>query len=39
MTAEDFKYMKEALATDLAELLSKEFGMTITESLDALYGS
>ena len=31
--------MKEAMAVDLAELLSVEFGMTITEALDALYGS
>lgn len=31
--------MKEALATDLAELLSQEFNMTVTEALDALYGS
>lgn len=39
MTEQDFKYMKEAMAVDLAELLSVEFGMTITEALDALYGS
>lgn len=35
----DFNYMKEALATDLAELLAKDFDMTITEALDALYSS
>lgn len=35
----DFNYMKEALAVDLAELLAKDFDMTITEALDALYGS
>lgn len=35
----DFKYMKEALAADMAEFLSKDFGMSVTESLDALYGS
>ena len=35
----DFKYMKEAMAADLAELLSKDFGMSVTESLDALYNS
>lgn len=35
----DFNYMKEALAVDLAELLAKEFHMTIIEALDALYGS
>ena len=35
----DFNYMKEALAADLAELLAKDFNMTITEALDAMYGS
>lgn len=35
----DFNYMKEVLATDLAELLAKDFDMTITEALDALYSS
>ena len=35
----DFEYMKEALATDLAELLSKEYGMSITEAIDTLYDS
>ena len=39
MTDTDFNYMKEALATDLAELLAKDFDMTITEALDALYSS
>lgn len=39
MTGADFNYMKEALAADLAELLAKEFDMTITDALDALYGS
>lgn len=39
MTGTDFNYMKEALAADLAELLAKEFDMTITDALDALYGS
>ena len=39
MSGSDFKYMKEALAADLAELLSKDFGMSVTESLDALYSS
>ena len=39
MTDIDFNYMKEALATDLAELLAKDFDMTITETLDALYSS
>ncbi|MBR3613046.1 MAG: hypothetical protein IKL54_07100 [Bacteroidaceae bacterium] len=31
--------MKEALAADLAEFLAKDFDMTITEALDAMYGS
>ena len=39
MTEQDFKYMKEAMVVDLAELLSIDFEMTITEALDALYGS
>ena len=39
MTSADFDYMKEALAADLAELIAKEFGMTVTEALDAMYGS
>lgn len=39
MTSADFNYMKEALAADLAELLSAEFEMSIAEALDALYGS
>ena len=39
MTDADFNYMKEALAADLAELLAKDFDMTITEALDTMYGS
>ena len=39
MRESDFRYIKEAMAADLAELLSKDFGMSVTESLDALYGS
>ncbi|MBQ2779567.1 MAG: hypothetical protein IJF46_07335 [Bacteroidaceae bacterium] len=35
----DFNYMKEALAADLAEFLAKDFNMTITEALDAMYDS
>lgn len=39
MTDSNFNYMKEAIATDLAELLAKDFGMDIAESLDTLYNS
>lgn len=39
MTDSDFKYMTEALAADMAELLSNDFGMGITEALDTLYNS
>lgn len=39
MNNRDFNYMKEAMAADLAELLAKDYGMSITESLDALYNS
>lgn len=39
MNKNDFNYMKEAMAADLAELLAKDFGMGVTESLDTLYNS
>lgn len=39
MTDNDLKYMTEAMAADLAELLSRDFGMSISESLDTLYNS
>lgn len=39
MTDRDFKYMVEGIAADLAELLTKDFGMNIPEALDALYNS
>lgn len=39
MTDTDFKYMKEAMSADLADLLSKDFGMTVSEALDTLYNS
>lgn len=35
----DFKYMAEAMVVDLAELLSKDFGMSVCEALDTLYNS
>ncbi len=39
MTGGDFNYMKEAMAADLAELLAHDYNMSITQALDALYGS
>lgn len=39
MTNYDFNYMKEAMEADLAELLVKDFNVTITEALDSLYKS
>lgn len=39
MTEADFKYMKEAMAADLAELLTKDFSMSINDALNALYNS
>lgn len=35
----DFEYMKEALAADLSELLSKDYNMSISEAIDTLYNS
>ena len=39
MTKAEFEYMKEGMAADLAELLSKDFNMNICEALDTLYES
>ena len=39
MTKAELEYMKEAMAADLAELLSKDFNMSICEALDTLYDS
>lgn len=39
MSTNDFEYMKEAMATDLAELLSNDLELTIPEALDILYNS
>lgn len=39
MTHGDFKYMKEAVATDLAEFLTKDYNMGITTALEVLYNS
>ena len=35
----DIKYMTEALVADLAEFLSRDFDMSVTESLNTLYNS
>ena len=39
MTTSDFNYMKEAIAADLAELLTHDFELSIAEDLDTLYES
>lgn len=39
MSTNDFEYMKEAMAADLAELLSNDLDLTIPEALDILYNS
>ncbi len=39
MTDNDFKYMKEAVAADMADFLTVDFYMGITEALDTLYNS
>lgn len=39
MSDSDIKYMTEALAADIAALLTEDFAMTIPEALDALYNS
>lgn len=39
MTDSDFRYMTETMAADLAESLSQDFGMNLSEALDALYNS
>lgn len=39
MTDSDFKYMTESVTADLAEFLSKDFGMSVSEALDLLYNS
>lgn len=39
MSVADFKYLTEAMAADLAMLLSTDFNMSIPEALDTLYNS
>ena len=35
----EFEYLKEVIATDLAELLVKDYQMSVSEALDTLYTS
>lgn len=39
MKNEYFKYMKEAIASDIVELLIKEYNLSLTEALENLYES
>lgn len=39
MSDSDFKYLTEAIAADMTELLAKDYGMSVSESLDTLYNS
>lgn len=39
MTDVEIRYMIEAIVAELAELLTKDFGMNISEALDYLYNS
>ncbi len=39
MNKSDIKYMIEGIVADLAELLSKDYGMSVVQALDTLYNS
>lgn len=39
ISANEFKYMTEAIAADIAVYLSDEFKITVSEALDILYNS
>ena len=39
MNNTDFEYMKEALAVDLAEMLAKEYDLSVDDALNTLYNS
>ena len=39
MNHSDCKYMVESISADLAELLTRDYGMSITDALDTLYNS
>lgn len=39
MNESDIKYMTEAMCSELAMLISKDFNMSVAESLDSLYNS
>lgn len=39
MNITDFEYLKEALAVDLAEMLAKDYSLSVDEALNTLYNS
>jgi hypothetical protein len=39
MNNTDFEYMKEALAVDLAEMLAKDYDLSVDDALNTLYNS
>lgn len=39
MSDSEFNYMREGVVADLAELLVKNYGMSVAESLETLYNS
>ena len=39
MTQSEFKYMKDSVSTDLVEMLTKDYDMSMVEALDVFYNS
>lgn len=39
MNITDFEYIKEALAVDLAEMLTKDYNLSVDDALNTLYNS
>ena len=39
MNITDLEYLKEALAVDLAEMLAKDYSLSVDEALNTLYNS
>ena len=39
MNITDFEYIKEALAVDLAEMLAKDYNLSVDDALNTLYNS